>query len=69
MDVRTLIRNHFSKAIAEPICDEDYIFKLGAVGLRFAIQNIQLVQFFENEFSITAERRVWTSATFARSLP
>jgi acyl carrier protein len=53
MDVRTRIRDYFSKAIAEEIGDEDDIFKLGVVNSLFAMQ---LVLFVENEFSITAER-------------
>jgi len=53
MDVKTRIRQFLSKTVAEHIDDEDDIFKLGVVHSLFAIQ---LVQFIEKEFSITAER-------------
>ena len=53
MDVRARIRHYFNKTIAEQIGDEDDIFELGVVDSLYAIQ---LVQFVENEFSITAER-------------
>jgi len=53
MNVKTRIRQYFSKAVAEDIGDEDDIFALGVVNSLFAMQ---LVQFVENEFSITAER-------------
>jgi methoxymalonate biosynthesis acyl carrier protein len=53
MDVKTRIRQYLSKTIAEQIDDDDDIFTLGVVHSLFAIQ---LVQFIEKEFSITAER-------------
>ena len=53
MNVKTHIRDYVTKALAVNIRDEDDIFELGVVNSLFAIQ---LVQFIEREFSITAER-------------
>jgi acyl carrier protein len=53
MTVKRRIRHYISKAVAEEIDDEDDIFALGVINSLFAMQ---LVQFLENEFSITAER-------------
>jgi methoxymalonate biosynthesis acyl carrier protein len=54
MNVKTRIRHYFRKVVAEDIGDEDDIFEMGIVNSLFAMQ---LVQFVENEFSITAERK------------
>lgn len=53
MDVRTRIREYFSRVITEPLDDDDDIFDLGIVDSLFALQ---LVLFVENQFSIVAER-------------
>ncbi|MEY2502861.1 MAG: hypothetical protein QOI07_3195 [Verrucomicrobiota bacterium] len=53
MDVKTRVRHYFTKAVGEDIADEDDIFALGVVNSLFAMQ---LVNFVEKEFSITAER-------------
>lgn len=53
MNVRTRIRDYFGKVIADPISDDDDIFRLGLVDSLFALQ---LLAFVEDEFSIVAER-------------
>lgn len=53
MDVRSRISGYVRPAIVEEISDADDLFERGLVNSMFALQ---LVQFVENEFSITAER-------------
>ena len=53
MNVRHRIRQYFSRTVAAKVGDADDIFALGVVDSLFAIQ---LVQFVEKEFLISAER-------------
>jgi methoxymalonate biosynthesis acyl carrier protein len=54
MDVKTRIRNYFSKAIPGSVGDEEDVFECGLVTSLYAMQ---LVMFVEQEFSIVAERQ------------
>jgi acyl carrier protein len=62
VDVRVRIRKYFEDAIPGPLRDDDDIFDLGVANSLFAMQ---LVNFVETEFSITAEREDLDIANFS----
>jgi acyl carrier protein len=62
MDVKTRVKHYFIKVVGEDIGDEDDIFDLGFVNSLFAMQ---LVNFVEREFSITAEREDLVISNFS----